>query len=268
MARVAFPRMSAFRVLASQPVCPASAGWPDRPSPDMLASRRRLAGLRKDCGRLVRLSYRSPANHRVSTSSANGAKSVIISIGRTTLRDFEPADRAAFVAYQMDPRYRRLYDLDENPDRASALFSLFLGWQSEVPRRNFQLGVFDAANDRLCGCAGLRQRPDDPETAVLGIELAPSDWGRYRVALDVTAGLVEHGFSKLGLRTIVGDTASGNKRVEKMARWFGARITDQREGPAWMRDRGWQEVDWTIRREEWQRSDKRRQTLLRLAPAE
>ena len=62
---------------------------------------------------------------------------VIISTPRITLRDFEPADRTAFGAYQMDPRYRALYDLDENPDRAHELFQLFASWRDEEPRRNF-----------------------------------------------------------------------------------------------------------------------------------
>lgn len=183
---------------------------------------------------------------------------MIISTPRITLRDFEPADRAAFVAYQMDPRYRRLYDMDDYPDRANELFDLFVFWRGEGPRRNFQLGVFDSVTNRLCGSAGLRERPEDQGTAVFGIELAPSDWGRFRIALDVTACLLEHGFNTLRLRMIVGDTASGNQRVEKLARWFGARIIDRRDGPEWMRARGWQEVDWALTRDEWQQSDQRR----------
>ncbi len=71
---------------------------------------------------------------------------MIISTPRITLRDFEPADRAAFVAYQMDPRYRRLYDMDDYPDRANELFDLFVFWRGEGPRRL----LCDLAGDRLC----------------------------------------------------------------------------------------------------------------------
>lgn len=182
---------------------------------------------------------------------------MIIRTPRITLRDFEDADRAAFIAYQTDPRYRRLYDFSDDPTRAGELLDLFLSWQVDKPRRNFQVGIFDTATKRLCGCAGLRGRPEDGETAVLGIELTPSDWGRYRIALDAAACLVEYGFNTLRLRMIVGDTASGNKRVEKLARWFGASIIDGRDGPEWMRVRGWQEVDWALTRDEWQSSDRR-----------
>jgi [ribosomal protein S5]-alanine N-acetyltransferase len=92
---------------------------------------------------------------------------------------------------------------------------------------------------RLCVCVGLRERKEDHETAVLGIKLAPSDWGHYRIALGAATSLVEYGFENLHLRTICGNAASGNVRVEKLARWFGARIVSQREGPEWMRARGW-----------------------------
>jgi ribosomal-protein-alanine N-acetyltransferase len=193
---------------------------------------------------------------------------MLIITPRITLRDFEPVDRAAFVTYQMDARYRALYDLDEDPARANELFNLFASWRAEKPRRNFQLGLFDTASGRLCGCAGLRRGPEDGDVAVLGIELTPSDWGRYRIALDAAACLVEHGFNALGLRVIVGDTASGNERVEKLARWFGARITDRREGQGWMRTRGWDEVDWALTRDEWLHSKHRQNASDDVRPRE
>ncbi len=181
---------------------------------------------------------------------------------RFTLRDFREDDRAELVAYQLDPRYRGLYDLDEDQGRAKSdeLFDLFLRWQAETPRNNFQVGVFDASG-RLCGCAGLRVRADDTRTAVLGIELAPACWGRYRLALDVIAAMIEHGFTVLGLDVIVNDTSTGNKRVEKLARWFGFWETARRDGPDWMRARGWQEIDWTMTRDAWATSDRRTRGL-------
>jgi hypothetical protein len=48
-----------------------------------------------------------------------------------------------------------------------------------------------------------------------------------------------------------------NKRVEKLARWFGARVVAQRPGPAWMQVRGWQEVDWALGRTEWTEASRR-----------
>lgn len=173
------------------------------------------------------------------------------------LRDFVESDRAAFVTYQMDPRYRALYDFDCDDKRAHDLFDLFISWGQERPRRNFQVGVFDRTSGRLCGCAGLRQAGQAEGTAILGIELTPDDWGRYRLAIDAASLLIEHGFRDIGLHTILGSTASGNKRVERLARWFGADIVARRDGPDWMRARGWSEVDWALTRESWERSGRR-----------
>jgi ribosomal-protein-alanine N-acetyltransferase len=97
----------------------------------------------------------------------------------------------------------------------------------------------------------------DQKTAILGIELTPDDWGRYRLAIDVVSALLEHGFLNLDLHTISGQTASGNRRVERLARWFGAQLIEQGTGPEWMTTRGWQEVVWTVPREDWAASKSR-----------
>ena len=179
---------------------------------------------------------------------------VSISFRRIHLRDFDEADRPAFLKYQADPRYLQLYDFEQGDDRPNQLFDLFTRWQREEPRMNIQLGIFESATGGLLGCGGLRRVDDD--AGILGIELAPSHWGRFRLALDASSALVRYGFETLNLRTIIGDTASGNRRVEKLARWFGAEIVARRTGPDWMQARGWQEVDWAITRESWEQSDK------------
>ena len=169
---------------------------------------------------------------------------------RILLHDFTEADRAAFIEYQTDPRYVQLYDYDGETERPSKLFDLFLQWQREQPRLNLQLGIYESNTGRLLGCAGLRRLDED--VSVLGIELAPSEWGRFRLALDTATALIQYGFETLNLKKIVGDTASGNRRVEKLAHWFGGEIVDRRTGPQWMQDRGWQEVDWAITKQRWE----------------
>jgi [ribosomal protein S5]-alanine N-acetyltransferase len=178
---------------------------------------------------------------------------------RFRLRDFAPHDRAALVAYQRDPRYRLLYNIDASDDRTShELFDRFLDWRRVVPRQNFQVGIFERGTERLCGCAGLRRDPDRQGTAALGIELAPDQWGRYRLAVEIVTALLEHGFGALELHTIVGTTTSSNQRVEKLARWFNAEIVAHRPGPDWMAARGWHEIEWKLTRSAWARSGRER----------
>ena len=181
---------------------------------------------------------------------------------RFLLRDFSEADRQSFIDYQMDPRYQGLYDsVDAEAGRATTLFDLFSVWRQQNPRQNFQVGIFERTSSRLCGCAGLRQAGKSEGTAVFGLELTPNDWGRYGVAIEVAGALLEYGFNALRLHTITGDTARGNNRVEKLARWFGAAIVDSRDSPAWMKARGWKEVEWALSRDAWEASPGRRRLL-------
>lgn len=182
-------------------------------------------------------------------------QAITLQLGRLELRDLTEADRAAFIGYQTDPAYLRLYDFGGEVERPRRLFDLFLEWQRQEPRMNFQLGIFDRETGRLLGCGGLRKSGD--ASAVLGIELAPSEWGRFRLAVDAATALLAYGFERLGLDTVVGHTASGNRRIERLAQWFGAELTARREGPAWMQARRWQEVDWSLSREQWLRTKER-----------
>jgi ribosomal-protein-alanine N-acetyltransferase len=183
---------------------------------------------------------------------------------RFFLRDFSEADRQPFIDYQMEPRYRHLYDLsDADPASANALFDLFGEWQRQNPRQNYQVGIFDRMDSRLGGCAGLRQSGQPERTAVLGLELSPDNWGRYGMAIDCSGALLACGFSTLNLGTIIGATASGNNRVEALALWFGAAIVDRRDGPLWMKTRGWHEVEWALSRAAWELSPGRRRLLRR-----
>lgn len=181
---------------------------------------------------------------------------ISIKLRRILLRDFVEEDRSAFLTYQTDPRYRELYDYDQALDRPNKLFDLFIDWQHEVPRRNMQLAIIDFASGRLLGCCGLRKVGD--AVAVLGIELSPTEWGRFRLALDTSDALIRYGFETLDLEKIIGETASGNRRVEKLARWFGAEIVTRRRGSDWMEARGWQEVEWEITRLRWKQVPPRR----------
>jgi hypothetical protein len=85
----------------------------------------------------------------------------------------------------------------------------------------------------------------------------PDDWGRYRLAVDVASALIEYAFSVLDLDLLIGHTASANRRVERLARWFGATVVACRDGPEWMAASGWDEGGWALDRDAWKRSRRR-----------
>lgn len=184
---------------------------------------------------------------------------MLLETPRLILRDFRDADLPAFQAYQADPRYRALRDLPEDGGAESRrLLAMFQAWQRTTPRRNWQVAILDRATGTLCGCVGLRTEGQPPGDATLGIELAPDQWGRHGLAVEALAALLDFGFGVLRLERVLGETASGNHRVERLARWFGGTLAAQAGGPDWMARRGWTAVTWAITREGWEGSPGRR----------
>jgi [ribosomal protein S5]-alanine N-acetyltransferase len=166
---------------------------------------------------------------------------------RFFLRDFVESDRLPFLNYQADPRNLTFYEPKEaSPEQAAHLFDLFQTWASEIPRLNYQLAIAHRqASDNLVGCCGLRGiRNGEME---LGIELAPTYWGRYAYAIEVGSALLDFGFSELKLDKISGSTVSANTRIAKLAEWSGAEVV----GVSPASHLGWSEVKWVLIKERW-----------------
>ncbi|MEH2041499.1 GNAT family N-acetyltransferase [Nostoc sp.] len=174
---------------------------------------------------------------------------------RFLLRDFVELDRSPFLDYQADPRNLRFYGPDEaSPEHATRLFETFQRWAADRPRLNYQLAIVQRQEpDTLIGCCGLRGMECEAGEMELGIELAPTYWGRYAYAIEVGRALLDFGFRELGLEVISGSTVSANARSNRLAEWFGAEVVAIRPGSSWMSARGWNEVHWRIAKEMWER---------------
>jgi RimJ/RimL family protein N-acetyltransferase len=85
------------------------------------------------------------------------------------------------------------------------------------------------------------------------MELAPAYWGHYGYAIEVALALVDFGFGELGLREIYGNTVSGNDRIARVAMSLGA-VAVTRPAPAWMAVRGWSQLEWRIKKHQWESS--------------
>jgi RimJ/RimL family protein N-acetyltransferase len=173
---------------------------------------------------------------------------------RLVLREFVEADAAAFRAYQADARAQEFYAPEERePAPRGALVHLFIEWAAEVPRRNWQLAIAERAQPRgLVGSVGLRCAGAPSDAAEFGLELAPASWGQG-YGTEAGRALLQWGFSAVPLAVVWGTTVSANTRVARLVRRLGFRAVAERVGQAWLADRGWREVQWEIRREEWHR---------------
>lgn len=156
-----------------------------------------------------------------------------LSTPRLVLRDFTPADEAAFIAYRADPAEGR------------ELVERFAAWRRAEPRLNFQVAVC-RRNDSapLIGCCGLRREGLAEGIAEFGLELAPAWQGRYRYAMEITEAMLAHGFETLGLDEILSNTTEDNVRVHRLARWYGATSTSDGDG----------KVRWHFGREAWRQA--------------
>ena len=188
------------------------------------------------------------AVHGTACTDTQESTAIGLATPRLVLRDLTEADATALVAYQSDPRYRALYGAT-TPATQRALFDRFREWQCTSPRHHFQLAIASRRDNALLGCGGLREVDPASGTAVIGLELAPSQWGRYGIAVEAACALLAFGFDRLGLREIHGVTTSGNRRVIRLATWFGAEIAACRPPPAPPAGRG--ETIWRISRAVW-----------------
>ena len=161
---------------------------------------------------------------------------------RFVLREYRDADRAAFVAYQTDPRFTVFHTEQElGEQHAAEVFQLFLDWQHQLPRLNYQLALTSRGDGALLGSCGVRMEGCAAGEAIFGIELARDYWGRFGYATEVAAAMMDWAFGQLALDALVADTAPGNDAVARLAEWGGFKL-ERVESKVW----------WRLSRQEWQ----------------
>lgn len=159
-----------------------------------------------------------------------------ITTQRFLLREYRPCDRDQFIHYQTDPAFTRFHHEDElGADNAHRVFQLFIDWQTQVPRKNYQL-AFSRLEDEatVIGSCGIRMEGCRPGEAVFGVELARQYWGRYRYAGEVSSALIDWAFSELPLDAIIADTAFENAAVARLAEAYGF-VRTHRDDKQWWR---------------------------------
>ena len=143
-----------------------------------------------------------------------------ITTERLVLREFGEDDWRAVLEYQRDPLYLRFYPWEDRSEADARDFvELFRGWQTERPRRRFQLAITLRGDGYLIGNCGLRRKADNEWEADLGYELSPGHWG-CGYATESARAMVDFGFRELGLRRIsswcIADNAASARVLERL----------------------------------------------------
>jgi [ribosomal protein S5]-alanine N-acetyltransferase len=155
---------------------------------------------------------------------------------RFILREYSPADRDAFIAYQTDPAFTLFHQNDElGDDNARAVFQLFLNWSLQRPRLNYQLAITPRLDSAaLIGSCGVRMDGCAKGEAIFGVELARAYWGRYRFADEASSAMIAWAFEQLELDALIADTAKDNSAVERLAEAAGF-VQARAEAKQWWR---------------------------------
>ncbi|MEQ8294749.1 MAG: GNAT family N-acetyltransferase [Roseovarius sp.] len=152
----------------------------------------------------------------------------ILRTDRFCIREIREGDRGAFLDCHADPRFAAFHrDEERRPGHLSSVFDLFLTWQAETPRRNFQFAIAPLdAPEGYAGNVGLRMAGLPPGEGELGIELIPA-WWRRGVGTEVLRVILPWARDTHAIDTFIADTAPGNLAAERLAGAAGLRVVTQ-----------------------------------------
>ena len=171
---------------------------------------------------------------------------------RLVLREYMEDDSAAVLVYQNDSRYLRYYPWEERtPDDVRRFVRQFIDWQSESPRRRFQLAVLLRENGALIGSCGVRCKPDDDTEADIGFELSPEHW-RCGYATEAATAMAGFAFRDLGVRRLsswcIAENAASARVLEKLGMSHEGRLPASEH----FKGRDWDTLLYGMTREEWE----------------
>ena len=175
-----------------------------------------------------------------------------ITTKRLLLREFREDDWRAVLGYQRDPLYLCYYPWEDRDEKdARAFVDMFRMWQSELPRRQFQLAIIRHEDGLLIGNCGIRRKPDNDWEADIGYELSPQYWGRG-YATEAACAIVNFGFGELGLQRIsswcIADNVASTRVLERLGFRQEGRLTRNE----YFKGRWWDTLLFALLAEEWQ----------------
>ena len=171
---------------------------------------------------------------------------------RLILREYTKDDASAVLAYQSDPCYLHYYPWDDHtPEDVHRFVQTFIDWQSESPRRRFQLAVLLRENGALIGSCGVRCKPDDDTEADIGFELSPEHWGRG-YATEAATAMAGFAFRDLGVRRLsswcIAENAASARVLEKLGMSREGRLPASEH----FKGRDWDTQLFGVTREHWE----------------
>lgn len=171
---------------------------------------------------------------------------------RLILREFKGSDWPAVLAYQNDPRYLRYYHWTERTAAdVQAFVQMFIAFQQERPRKNYQLAVVLKQSGQLIGNCGVRMNDPDLREANIGYELAAPYWGKG-YATEAAGEILRFGFTDLCMHRIWATTVAENVGSARVLEKLGLRLEAHEREKEWIKDRWHDRLTFAILDHEWQ----------------
>jgi RimJ/RimL family protein N-acetyltransferase len=161
-----------------------------------------------------------------------------LTTARLVLRDFEPSDVPAFVAYRNDPEVARYQAWSvPYPDDTGARFVAALAdLEPGTPGAWYQLAITEPGAG-LVGDVGVHVRASDRSTCDIGYTLARSAWGRG-YATEAVSRVVTWLVEDLGIGVVAAEFDERNLASARLLARLGFSPRDGARRAVWA-DGGW-----------------------------
>jgi RimJ/RimL family protein N-acetyltransferase len=143
---------------------------------------------------------------------------------RLLLRPFLEEDLEGFVAYRSDPEVARYqgWDAAYSTDDARSFLDAQRGVLFGQPGGWLQLAILDRDAGTLYGDCAVRVLADQPETAEIGVTLAPTSQGKG-FATEALMALLRELFEKRRFHRVFAETDDRNAAVARLFERLGFR---------------------------------------------
>jgi RimJ/RimL family protein N-acetyltransferase len=184
---------------------------------------------------------------------------MLINTERLLLREFNPDDWQALLAFQDDPRFQRFYPQEGNSELETRRF--VQGWvaqQADVPRQSYQLAITLPESGLLIGNVGLRVRwlgghQTGSHQGDIGYGVHPDHWGQG-YATEAARAMLDLGFRELQLHRIWAQCNAENRASARVLIKIGMRLEGVLREHDRFKGRWWDEEIYAILVHEWQAS--------------
>lgn len=135
------------------------------------------------------------------------------------LRDFQPADVAAYQGFTSEQKYQRFYsEADCDPAKAEFLVNLFCESAKAEPRSIYQLAITLKDTCELIGTVGVRL--EDHRQASMGAGVARGYHGKG-YAQEAGKTMLDFAFNELDVHRVYAETIGKNRAAILLCKQLG-----------------------------------------------